>query len=201
MPNYLADIIQKVFDGTNSIRTTATGNVTLSDPKGFIGLVTVGGGSVGTSFTGNITLDAGSKTQIVGNMTLSDPKGYIGLVTVTQASAARSITGNLTLSDAKGYIGLTTMTEDGYSYNNYAGDGTITIKSGPGKLHGLSINSKSIGGPCVLYDSLLPSGNKIASVDTTLAQDTLLYDVNFTTGLTLDTSAVSTAADLTVSYR
>lgn len=233
MPNYLADIIQKVFDGTNAIRTTISagdieigaveikdgtsdtraavnaglalqvapiGNVTLSDSKGFIGLVTVGN-TIASTFTGNLTLDAGSKTQIAGNVTLSDSKTYIGLVTVTQASSARTITGNITLSDPKTFIGLVTVTDDAYSFNNFAGDGTVLIKSGAGKLHTLTINAKSVGGPCILYDSLVPSGTKIASIDTTLSTTAFLYDINFTTGLTLDTSAVTTAGDLTVSYK
>ncbi len=122
------------LDNFGRIQTTLTGNVTISDSKGYIGLVTVTQASSARSIVGNITIDSGNisikgnvtlsdpKTGIglvsifggslgiVGNVTLSDSKGYIGLVTVIQASAARTITGNVTLSDAKTYIGLTTAT-------------------------------------------------------------------------------------------
>lgn len=78
------------------------GNVTLSDPKGFIGLVTVVQSSAARTITGNMTLDVGSLVGIRGNLTLSDPKGFIGLVTVVQSSASRSIIGNVTLAANSG---------------------------------------------------------------------------------------------------
>ena len=117
--------------------TGIRGNLTLTDSKGFIGLVTVGN-IVSTTFSGNVTLDAGSKTQIVGNVTLSDPKTYIGLTTTTlgaspafigivtvanasipvtfagnvtlDAGSKTQIIGNVTLTDSKRFIGLTTTT-------------------------------------------------------------------------------------------
>ncbi len=85
-------------------KTGIVGNVTLSDSKGFIGLVTLGGGTAWTdpktyiglvtitgalsAAAGNVTLDPGSKTGIVGNVTITDSKGYIGLVTATLGSMA-----------------------------------------------------------------------------------------------------------------
>lgn len=101
-------------------KTQIIGNLTLSDPKGFIGLVTVVGSL--SAAAGNVTLDPGSRTGIVGNITLSDSKAFIGLTTttlgaspafigiVTVTNKDRTITGNLTLSDAKTYLGLTTTT-------------------------------------------------------------------------------------------
>ena len=119
-------------------RTGIVGNVTLSDSKGFIGLVTVGN-TVSTTFSGNITLDDGSLTGIIGNLTLSDSKGFIGLATVNIGSsnatlfavvntsaagqASVRIDGNVTLSDAKTFIGLTTTTLG----NSSAFIGIVTI--------------------------------------------------------------------------
>ena len=100
------------------------GNITLSDSKGYIGLVTVTQASIARSISGNLTLDAGSFTGIKGNVTLSDSRGYIGLVTVG------GFVGNITLSDSKGFIGLVTVTEDGYSFNNFASKSTVLVKSG-----------------------------------------------------------------------
>jgi len=115
------------------------GNVTLTDSKGFIGLVSVSGfaNPLPVSFSGNVTLDVGSKTGIVGNVTLTDSKGYIGLVSISHAAWAdpktyvglvtvtgglslignvtldagskTAIIGNVTLSDPKGFIGLATI--------------------------------------------------------------------------------------------
>lgn len=60
---------------------TLTGGTAWTDPKTYIGLVTITGSLAAAS--GNVTLDAGSKTQIVGNVTLSDAKTYVGLTTST----------------------------------------------------------------------------------------------------------------------
>lgn len=113
------------------------GNVTLSDPKGFIGLVTVGGGTVGTTFSGNVTLDEGSKTGIVGNVTISDSKSFIGLVSVgggilntvtavTDITNPVAIKGNLTISDSKAFIGLVTL---GGGFTNIRGNVTLDVGS------------------------------------------------------------------------
>lgn len=94
------------------------GNMTLSDPKTFIGLTT---STLGASpaFIG-ITTVANRDRTITGNLTLSDPKTFIGLTStvlgaspafvgiVTVANRDRTILGNLTLSDPKTFIGLVT---------------------------------------------------------------------------------------------
>jgi hypothetical protein len=129
------------------------GNVTLSDSKGYIGLVTVTQASSARTITGNVTLDAGSRTGIAGNVTLSDSKTYIGLTTSTlgsspafigivtvanpSSSAAGNVTldagsktgivGNVTLSDSKGFIGLTTVVQ---SSSARTITGNVTIDSG-----------------------------------------------------------------------
>jgi len=98
--------------GTNN-SVAIKGNVTLSDPKGFIGLTTVVQSSTVRSLVGNITL-SDSKTYI-GLVTATnasawpDPKTYIGLVTVAN-TVTSTIVGNITLSDPKTFIGLTTTT-------------------------------------------------------------------------------------------
>lgn len=82
---------------------TLTGNVTISDSKGYIGLVTA------TSVQGTSPW----ASSVVGNVTLTDSKGYIGLVTATSVQGTSpwvsSIVGNITLSDPKGFIGLVTV--------------------------------------------------------------------------------------------
>ncbi len=96
-------------------KTQIIGNLTLSDSKGYIGLVSVSG-NVG--FSGNVTLDAGSKTQIIGNVTLSDSKNFIGLVTATA---------NVTLNASKNWIGLASISGNvGFAGNVTLDDGSLT---------------------------------------------------------------------------
>ena len=77
---------------------------------------------------------------------------------------------------------------------------TTTVKSGAGYLHSLSINKKGSGAnTATLYDNTSGSGTVLATIDTTSQIQTLLYDIQFSTGLTVVT-ATGTAADLTLSY-
>lgn len=99
-----------------------TGNVTLSDSKTYIGLVTATLGSspsiqafgqympimpsIASGGLGPVAVDLNGRL-ITSIFTIADPKGFIGNVTVT---GNVGITGNVTLSDAKTFIGLTTST-------------------------------------------------------------------------------------------
>jgi hypothetical protein len=86
------------------------------------------------------------------------------------------------------------------NYSNLAANGTTTVKSGAGLLHSVCINTKgATGNTATLYDNTSGSGTKIGTIDTTAQVQTLLYDVAFTTGLTI-VLATGTSADLTVSY-
>lgn len=70
--------ITAVTDITNPV--AIKGNMTLSDSKGFIGLVSIGGGVLNTI---TAVTDITNPVAHKGNMTLSDAKTYIGLVTAT----------------------------------------------------------------------------------------------------------------------
>jgi hypothetical protein len=87
------------------------------------------------------------------------------------------------------------------SYQNIAANGTTTIKSAPGWLHSITINTKgATGNTATVYDNTSGSGTKIGTIDTTAQIQSLLFDAAFTTGLTI-VLASGTAADLTVSYQ
>jgi hypothetical protein len=87
------------------------------------------------------------------------------------------------------------------SYQNLNANGTTVIKSAPGWLHSLTINTKGASGnTATIYDNTAASGTKIATIDTTAQIQSLLFDAAFTTGLTI-VLATGTAADLTVSYQ
>lgn len=51
-----------------------------------------------------------------------------------------------------------------------------------------------------IYDNTAGSGTKIGTIDTTAGVQTFLYDVAFSTGLTIVTAA-GTASDMTLSYK
>lgn len=106
--------ITAVTDVTNPV--ALKGNMTLSDSKTGIGLVSIFGGAVGLN-AGVNSIGFASVTPV---QAWPDPKGYIGLVTITGSLAAASgnvtldagsrvgLLGNVTLSDSKTFIGLTT---------------------------------------------------------------------------------------------
>jgi hypothetical protein len=88
----------------------------------------------------------------------------------------------------------------GIKYANLNTNGTTTVKSGEGVLHSITINTKgATSNTATVYDNTAASGTKIATIDTTAQIQTLLFDVNFTTGLTI-VLASGTSADITVSY-
>lgn len=90
----------------------------------------------------------------------------------------------------------------GWSYANItaAAPTTTIVKSGPGVLHTVSINTPADGGTVTIYDNTSATGTKIGTY--TSGADTLpssvIYDVAFTTGLTIVTATA--AQDITVSY-
>ena len=78
---------------------------------------------------------------------------------------------------------------------------TTTVKSGAGVLHSIVINTKgAAANTLTVYDNTTGSGTVLAVIDTVnLSTNALLYDVAFTTGLTV-VSATGTGADLTISW-
>jgi hypothetical protein len=88
----------------------------------------------------------------------------------------------------------------GIKYTHLAALATTTIKSGEGILHSVAINTKgATANTLTLYDNTAASGTIIAVIDTTSQIQTLLYDLQFTTGLTAVVAA-GTAADITISW-
>jgi hypothetical protein len=79
---------------------------------------------------------------------------------------------------------------------NIAAAATTVIKTGPGVLHTLTVNTTAAGA-ITIYDNTLAAGTKIATIKASVAEQTFTYDVAFGTGLTIVTAA---ASDITVSY-
>lgn len=88
------------------------------------------------------------------------------------------------------------------SYKNIAGAATTLVKTGAGTLVKIIVNKAVASGVVTSYDSLTASGTKIGTITNPAvllaSQIPLEYNTNFSTGLTVVTSA---ADDITVVYR
>lgn len=88
------------------------------------------------------------------------------------------------------------------AYTNIASATTTVCRTGSGVLHAITVNKAVASGTITIYDNTAGSGTKIGIITfpaTLLAnQNTLIYDVVFTTGLTIVTVE---ANDITVSWR
>jgi hypothetical protein len=87
-----------------------------------------------------------------------------------------------------------------FAYKNITTDTTTTLKTGPGYLHTICINTPAATGVVTIYDNTAASGTKIGTI-TSFASTVgcLTYDVAFWTGLTVVTATA--APDLTVTFR
>lgn len=103
----------------------------------------------------------------------------------------------LNLTGNKSQDGSDRVTSE-YIYSNITTDTTTTIKSGPGILHSIVINTAASTGTATVYDNTAGSGTKIATLGTGTA-GTFVYDICFNTGLTIVTATA--AADITVTYK
>lgn len=85
-----------------------------------------------------------------------------------------------------------------YQPLNVLGSTTTTVKSGPGVLHSITINTTAASA-ITLYDNTAGSGTKLGTIAASIPiGSSLIYDSAFTTGLTIVTAG---ASDLTVNYR
>lgn len=86
-----------------------------------------------------------------------------------------------------------------YKYANVTGQATTTVKSGPGVLHTICVNTPAATETIAIYDNTAASGTKIGTITVFASVNPCLtYDVYFATGLTLVTATAS--SDLTITY-
>lgn len=89
------------------------------------------------------------------------------------------------------------MAYNAYNHKNIATNTTTVVKSGPGVLHSLTINTTAAGA-ITIYDNTSAAGTKVATIAASPAiGSTFTFDVAFAVGLTIVTAA---ASDITVSY-
>lgn len=95
---------------------------------------------------------------------------------------------------------MTATFSGAFNYAHINANGTTTIKSGPGMLGALSINTKGASSNTItIYDSTTGSGTVIAVIDSTSQVFTFPFEVNFANGLTV-VVASGTAPDITISW-
>ena len=123
------------------------------------------------------------------------------------SESVTSYRGATSASNATGITPVSTTSplpvENNYSFNNIASATTTVVKSGAGFLHSITINKHVLAGVITIYDNTAASGTTIATITegAALLTDppiTAVYDIAFSTGLTILTSA---AENLTISYR
>jgi hypothetical protein len=90
------------------------------------------------------------------------------------------------------------QTPQAFQYKNITTDTTTTLKTGPGYLHTICVNTPAATGTITIFDNTTNSGTKIGLI-TSFASTVgcFTYDVAFWTGLTVATAA----PDVTVTFR
>lgn len=93
--------------------------------------------------------------------------------------------------------------EQQFSYKNLAAVAETVVKATPGLLHLVTINTYgNTDCTLIIYDNTSAAGTKIATIDVVTANNPIrLYDVMFTTGLTVAIAGTGTICDITISYR
>jgi hypothetical protein len=85
-----------------------------------------------------------------------------------------------------------------YTHLNIASAGTYVVKSGPGILHSIVINTTAASAITV-YDNTSAADPKIATIaNSPVIGSTFAYDVAFANGLTIVTAG---ASNITVAYK
>jgi hypothetical protein len=88
-----------------------------------------------------------------------------------------------------------------WQYANINTTATTTLKTTPGVLHSVCVNTPVATGTIQIYDNTAGSGNKIGliTIPSSPQPHCQIYDVAFWTGLTIVTATA--AQDITVSFR
>ena len=82
------------------------------------------------------------------------------------------------------------------SWEHIRAAGTYVLDTNAGVLKSITINTTT-GGACTVYDGLTVAGRQIAVLKTAIPEQTLFYDIPYTTGLTI---VLATSGDLTVVF-
>jgi len=181
-------------DGVGNLAPASGGAVT-----GTVGIdQTTGGttnGVVIKSTTGTTAFVQASGVDGLGN-------GNGGLITFAEGMVFNGATWDrLRGTAAEGAtVNLAAKATGGYSYSHTAGaTAGTTIKGSAGTLHSVTVNTKGATAVLTIFDNTTATGTTIAIVDLTANVQTLIYDLTFTTGLSI--SVTGTISDITITYK
>lgn len=87
-----------------------------------------------------------------------------------------------------------------YDFARISTNATTVVKSGYGTLRAITINTSGATATATVYNNTAGSGTIIAVINSAANPQTLVYDIAFTTGLTIVTAG-TTPGDLTISYK
>lgn len=198
--------------GTGTGTTASTSALAASSPNSlaFLG-VAVGTAAQAVSVTSgtNWTLDStqnpttpaglytfGSLSQFLGNTTPVVPKATIAS---SEPYAAAAAIFRPVLMGVQG-----TVTLAGYNYTHITSDTTTLVKTGPGILHSIIINTYGASATIEFDDALTHTSPVIGSITlpstiTSAIPISLEYDVQFSTGLSITTGTAT--LDITVVWK
>lgn len=174
--------IQLQATAFTSTQTLTIRLLNITTPIFVSGATTItGAGGAGAALAGNPLMAAisdGTNTQRVSQTTFAASNGNTGVGVVAVEEAGRP------------YVNITTAT-------------TTTVKSTKGFLHSIIINTLVASATITIFDNTTGTGTKIGTITlpSTITGDpasSLIYDLSFSTGLTIVTSG---ATDITVVYR
>jgi hypothetical protein len=98
-------------------------------------------------------------------------------------------------------VNFATSATGAYSFNNIKTSTTTLVKSGAGTLHTLCVNTDgTVASAVTMFDNTAGSGTTIASINSLSSTNCYLYDIAFTTGLTVVTTGTA-PSDITVSFK
>ena len=91
---------------------------------------------------------------------------------------------------------------EAFEFTNIITQATTLVRTGPGILHAITLNTPVATGTITIYNGIAAAtGTLIATVltPTTTVPYTIIYDVAFSTGLTIVTGTAT--QNITVSFR
>lgn len=138
---------------------------------------------------GSLSTSLSNTTAVIPQATIAASKPWAAAAAIFKP-AAIGIQGTVTLA--------------GYNYTNITSQTTTLIKTGPGILHSIIVNSHAASATIEMDDALTHTTPKIGTITlpgtiTSAIPISLEYDVEFSTGLSITTGTAN--ADITVVWK
>lgn len=207
-------VLGQTSTGTGTGTTASTSAIAPSVPNALafagvsIGTATVTAVAAGT--TSGLTYDSGTlqPTTAAGLFQFASFSGFLG--NIAGLSPAATWTGSEPWAMATAIFKPVVLPTEGtvriggYNYTNITTSTTTLVKTGPGVLHAIVVNTPAASGGTLEIDDALTNttpkiGTLTAGTATALPAYTITYDVAFSTGLSITTA--THAGDYTVVWK